>query len=193
MPEVSLRIGPKSYVVACGEGEEEKVERLGAMIAQRYEKLGKSRAPLENYNLVFAALFMADELADLEERLQAAQQQSASHAEALEALREQNAARLTEAEAAATSARERAAAQKDELRREIEILRKAEARARDETIALKTELAELRDAQRHQHNLFGSDIDEDALAALIEALAERAESAADALELAKLEDTRDTA
>ena len=64
MSTVTLTIGPKSYPVACADGEEAHVEALGAMIAEKYALLGNSRAPLEAQNLLFAALFLADELAE---------------------------------------------------------------------------------------------------------------------------------
>jgi cell division protein ZapA len=64
MSTVTLTIGPKSYPIACADGEEAHVEALGAMIAEKYALLGASRAPLEAQNLLFAALFLADELAE---------------------------------------------------------------------------------------------------------------------------------
>ena len=64
MSTVTLTIGPKSYPVACADGEEAHVTALGAMIAEKYALLGTSRAPLEAQNLLFAALFLADELAE---------------------------------------------------------------------------------------------------------------------------------
>lgn len=69
MSKVTLTIGPKSYVVACADGEEAHITALGAMIADKYAKLGASRAPLEAQNLLFAALFLADELADTRNRM----------------------------------------------------------------------------------------------------------------------------
>ena len=64
MSTVTLTIGPKSYSIACADGEEAHVEALGAMIAEKYALLGSARAPLEAQNLLFAALFLADELAE---------------------------------------------------------------------------------------------------------------------------------
>lgn len=64
MSTVTLTIGPKSYSVACADGEEAHIERLGAVIAEKYALLGSARAPLEAQNLLFAALFLADELAE---------------------------------------------------------------------------------------------------------------------------------
>lgn len=62
MSTVTLNIGPKSYSVACADGQEAHIRALGAMIAEKYAQLGSARAPLEAQNLLFAALFMADEL-----------------------------------------------------------------------------------------------------------------------------------
>jgi len=64
MSTVTLTIGPKSYAIACADGEEAHIEALGAMIAEKYAQLGSARAPLEAQNLLFAALFLADELAE---------------------------------------------------------------------------------------------------------------------------------
>jgi cell division protein ZapA len=64
MSTVTLTIGPKTYPVACADGQEAHIEALGAMIAEKYALLGNSRAPLEAQNLLFAALFLADELAE---------------------------------------------------------------------------------------------------------------------------------
>lgn len=62
MSTVTLSIGPKSYTVVCADGQEAHIRALGAMIAEKYAQLGTARAPLEAQNLLFAALFMADEL-----------------------------------------------------------------------------------------------------------------------------------
>lgn len=64
MSTVTLTIGPKSYPIACADGEEAQIEALGAVIAEKYAQIGAARAPLEAHNMLFAALFMADELAE---------------------------------------------------------------------------------------------------------------------------------
>lgn len=64
MSTVTLSIGPKSYTIACADGQEAHIRALGAMIAEKYAQLGTTRAPLEAQNLLFAALFLADELAE---------------------------------------------------------------------------------------------------------------------------------
>lgn len=68
MSTVTLSIGPKSYTIACADGEEAHIRALGAMIAEKYGLLGAARAPLEAQNLLFAALFLADELAEAKKR-----------------------------------------------------------------------------------------------------------------------------
>jgi cell division protein ZapA len=68
MSTVTLSIGPKSYSVACADGEEAHIRALGGIIAEKYAQLGSARAPLEAQNLLFAALFLADELADARKR-----------------------------------------------------------------------------------------------------------------------------
>ena len=65
MSTVTLTIGPKTYTIACAEGEEAHISALGAIIAEKYAQLGAARAPLEAQNLLFAALFLADELAEV--------------------------------------------------------------------------------------------------------------------------------
>lgn len=65
MSTVTLTIGPKSYAIACAAGEEAHISALGAIIAEKYAQLGAARAPLEAQNLLFAALFLADELAEV--------------------------------------------------------------------------------------------------------------------------------
>ncbi len=65
MSTVTLTIGPKTYTIACAAGEEAHISALGAIIAEKYAQLGAARAPLEAQNLLFAALFLADELAEV--------------------------------------------------------------------------------------------------------------------------------
>ncbi|MFN4039997.1 MAG: cell division protein ZapA, partial [Erythrobacter sp.] len=72
MSTVTLTIGPKSYSIACADGEEAHITALGAIIAEKYAQLGASRAPLEAQNMLFAALFMADELAEARRQVAAA-------------------------------------------------------------------------------------------------------------------------
>ncbi|WP_298466091.1 cell division protein ZapA [uncultured Erythrobacter sp.] len=177
MSEVTIKVGPKPYTIVCGEGEEEKIAALGKLIDEKYAQLGNSRAVQETHNLVFAALFMADEL-DEARRTAAGAEKAVEEAQKT----------ATEANKRAADATENAQAKfgdkGSELQAQIDTLRKAEERAREEATALKAELAEMREAARHQHDLFGDEKQEEVLAKKLEALAARAEQTAAAMESA---------
>lgn len=156
MSTVTLKIGPKSYTVACADGQEAHIRALGAMIAEKYAQLGAARAPLEAQNLLFAALFMADELDQ-------ARKQAAAMPEA----------------APAPDAGEAEALRAEIARLEAELAQARKAAARP---------APAPAPATPQFDLFGgppaspgADAD---LAARLEALAERAEASAAALEAA---------
>ena len=72
MSEVKLKIGKILYTVACPAGQEAHIAKLGQMIAEKYEALGNARAPQEAQNLLFSALFLADELHELKDAAHAA-------------------------------------------------------------------------------------------------------------------------
>ncbi|QDH35137.1 cell division protein ZapA [Porphyrobacter sp. YT40] len=84
MSTVSLSIGPKTYTVACADGQEAHITALGAMIAEKYGQLGSARAPLEAQNLLFTALFLADELAEARKAVSAAAAPDTGEVEALQ-------------------------------------------------------------------------------------------------------------
>ncbi|MDE0060619.1 MAG: cell division protein ZapA [Defluviicoccus sp.] len=65
MPEVDLTINGRSYRVACEEGEEERLSRLGAYIDDRVEALvGQIGQVGDTRLLVMTSLMIADELAE---------------------------------------------------------------------------------------------------------------------------------
>lgn len=178
MSTVTLTIGPKSYSIACADGEEAQIEALGAMVAEKYTKLGLARAPLEAQNLLFAALFLADELtetrkqaaalADDAARLAASQERSAS-------LEQQLAAAHAEAAALADRTREAAAltARLATLEQELEALRTAPP-AR----------APAARADAPQSDLFAGPDPASDIADRLEAIAAQIEASATALEAA---------
>lgn len=84
MSTVTLSIGPKTYTVACADGQEAHITALGAMIAEKYGQLGSARAPLEAQNLLFTALFLADELAEARKAVGATAAPDTSEMEALQ-------------------------------------------------------------------------------------------------------------
>lgn len=61
MSEVTLHIGGRTYRVGCAAGEEERVTRLGATIADKLASMGNPSGP-DAQNLLFAALLLADEV-----------------------------------------------------------------------------------------------------------------------------------
>ncbi|MFM7350358.1 MAG: cell division protein ZapA [Erythrobacter sp.] len=166
MSTVTLSIGPKTYTVACADGQEAHIRALGAMIAEKYAQLGSSRAPLEAQNLLFAALFMADELDQARKQVLAIPEPDTAELDALRA----DVARLEKELADAT---------------------KAAAKAEAEAAALKAAPPPAPvPAATSQFDLFGAAAAPSAaevdLAARLEALAARAEASAAALEAAAL-------
>lgn len=64
MSEVTLSIGGKHYTVACAAGQETHITQLGSMIDSKIASLNGSRSTYDAQNLLFAALFLADELVE---------------------------------------------------------------------------------------------------------------------------------
>jgi cell division protein ZapA len=62
MPQVSIQIANRTYELACGDGEQERVQQLAAYVDEKIGDLRKQMpgAP-EVKLLVFAALLLADE------------------------------------------------------------------------------------------------------------------------------------
>lgn len=65
MSQVTLTIGGKSHTVACADGDEEQIVRLGAMIEAKLAQLGGNLSASPTQNLLFAALLLADELQEM--------------------------------------------------------------------------------------------------------------------------------
>lgn len=186
MNKVKIKIGPRSYQIACDPADEEKVRKFGALIDENYAKLGKARAPQEADNMVFAALFMADELDEARKEVSNARTELAQAVAELARSKDDIANAARKAKGDAEQEIEKASKGKAELHAEIETLRKAEEHARKENSKLKAEIASLQEEARHQHDLFGSPEDTEAhakaMAEKLEALATRAEAAANALD-----------
>ena len=62
MSEVALQIGGRPYKVACADGEEPRLRKLAGMIDGKLAALGSTAGVGEAQSLLFAALFLADEL-----------------------------------------------------------------------------------------------------------------------------------
>jgi cell division protein ZapA len=60
--EVSLQIGGRAYKVACADGEEGHIRHLARIIDGKMAAVGNNAGVSEAQSLLFAALFLADEL-----------------------------------------------------------------------------------------------------------------------------------
>lgn len=70
MAEVTLEINGRNYAVACDDGEEAHLERLGALINQRIEDLVALVGRVDEPRLlVMTSLLIADELAEANTRV----------------------------------------------------------------------------------------------------------------------------
>ena len=71
MSDVSLTIGGRTYSVACEDGQESHLHALGARVDAKLAQLGGALSPQESQNLLFAALFLADDVHEAEKAAQA--------------------------------------------------------------------------------------------------------------------------
>ena len=72
MAQVMVTIAGRSYRMACGDGDESRLERLAAMFDGRVEELRGAFGEIGDMRLhVMAALTVADELDETKQRLQA--------------------------------------------------------------------------------------------------------------------------
>jgi cell division protein ZapA len=63
MPQVSIQIASRTYELACGEGEEQRVQELAGYVDGKITELRRQMPPgtPEVKLMVFAALLLADE------------------------------------------------------------------------------------------------------------------------------------
>ncbi|MDG6079691.1 cell division protein ZapA [Erythrobacter litoralis] len=62
MSDVRLKVGGRYYTVACADGEEDRLRGLAAQVDEKVASLGAAASANEGKNLLFAAIFLADEL-----------------------------------------------------------------------------------------------------------------------------------
>jgi cell division protein ZapA len=63
MPTVTIGLNGRNYDIACGEGEEARVQELAGEIRRRMEAVTRNTGPVaEGMAFVMTALLMADEL-----------------------------------------------------------------------------------------------------------------------------------
>lgn len=71
MSEISLSINGRSYLVACAEGQEEHLQKLGAYIDERMRDLSSKIGTVGDARLlVMTALLISDELFETKGRLE---------------------------------------------------------------------------------------------------------------------------
>jgi cell division protein ZapA len=86
MAQVMVTIAGRSYRMACGDGDESRLERLAAMFDGRVEELRGAFGEIGDMRLhVMAALTMADELHETKQRFQAIEREFAGFKERFEA------------------------------------------------------------------------------------------------------------
>lgn len=87
MPEVSVQIANRDYELACGEGEEERVQELAAYVDEKVAELRRQLPGTPEVKLlVFAALILADESREARGIAKAAERARASATDSAETL-----------------------------------------------------------------------------------------------------------
>ena len=87
MPEVSVQIANRDYELACGDGEEERVQELAAYVDEKIAELRRQLPGTPEVKLlVFAALILADESREARGIAQAAESARASATDSAETL-----------------------------------------------------------------------------------------------------------
>jgi cell division protein ZapA len=85
MPTVTIPLNGRNYDIACGPGEEERVQEVGARLRERMESIARSLGNAqENFLFAVTSLLLADELEQREKELNQARGQlreSAQHRE----------------------------------------------------------------------------------------------------------------
>lgn len=62
MSQVTIEVGGRTYTLACAEGEEAHIMKLGRLIDEKVTGITGGRPAAETQSLLFAALMLADEL-----------------------------------------------------------------------------------------------------------------------------------
>jgi cell division protein ZapA len=87
MPEVSVQIANRSFELACGDGEEERVQELAAYVDEKIVELRRQLPGTPEVKLlVFAALILADESREARGIAKAAESARASATDSAETL-----------------------------------------------------------------------------------------------------------
>jgi cell division protein ZapA len=87
MPQVSIQIANRTYELACGDGEQERVQQLAAYVDEKVNDLRRQLPGTPEVKLlVFAALMLADESHEARGIAKAAESARASATDSAETL-----------------------------------------------------------------------------------------------------------
>jgi cell division protein ZapA len=87
MPQVSIQIANRTYELACGDGEQERVQQLAAYVDEKVSDLRRQLPGTPEVKLlVFAALMLADESHEARGIAKAAESARASATDSAETL-----------------------------------------------------------------------------------------------------------
>ena len=87
MPQVSINIANRTYELACGEGEEQRVHELAAYVDEKVMELRRQLPGTPEFKLlVFASLMLADESREARGIAKAAESARASATDSAETL-----------------------------------------------------------------------------------------------------------
>ncbi|QIB33393.1 cell division protein ZapA [Ancylobacter pratisalsi] len=116
MAQVTITIGGRAYRMACDDGQEEHLTRLGANVDARIDELRAAFGEIGDQRLsVMAAITMADELSEARRRLTEAESAALADRKA----RDEVAHRLGEVEASLATTVISAAERLEQLAREL--------------------------------------------------------------------------
>lgn len=116
MAHVTVTIGGRAYRMACDDGQEGHLTRLGVEVDQRIDQLREAFGEIGDQRLsVMAAITLADELSEARRRLREVEQDAAAE----RAAREAASRRLGEAEAQLAGTILSAAERLEQLAREL--------------------------------------------------------------------------
>ena len=79
MAQVTLRINGYAYTIGCRDGEEQHLQSMAAQVEQRIDRIKSTAGQSgEARMLVMAALLMADDLFEMDQRVQTAEARAAA-------------------------------------------------------------------------------------------------------------------
>lgn len=149
MSEVALQIGGRTWRVACAPGEEDRVQRLGATVAEKLASMGATGSA-DAQNMLFASLLLADEVLEGRDGLSSAQEAAEAakrEADTATGARDQLNAKIADLEAELTRLQSAQAGSAKEMERVLAVqteLRNTVADHEADVAKLRAELFEAR-------------------------------------------------